>query len=169
MKPTYIIYTSNTGHTARYAKLLEEKTGIPALSMEQAADTVAPGSPIVYLGWLFVGGIRGYKKAAKRYSVCAVCGVGLCDTGALLSEIRRTEKIPGSIPLFTLQGGMDHGALTGMYKHMIDVLIKFMRKKKNKREGDQRMLYLLESGGDYVSEEHLTDVLHWYESADNLA
>ena len=169
MKPTYIIYTSNTGHTERYAKLLEEKTGIPALSMEQATDTVTPGSPILYLGWLMAGTIRGYKKAAKRYSVCAVCGVGLCDTGALLSEIRRTEKIPGSIPLFTLQGGMDHGALTGMYKHMIDVLIKFMQKKKNKSEGDQRMLYLLESGGDYVSEEHLTDVLHWYESADDLA
>lgn len=169
MKPTHIIYTSNTGHTERYAKILEEKTGIPALSMEQATDTVTPGSPILYLGWLFVGGIRGYKKAAKRYSVCAVCGVGLCDTGALLSEIRRTEKIPGSIPLFTLQGGMDHEKLTGIYKKMIDTLILFVRKKKNKSEDDARMLYLLESGGDYVSEAHLTDVLHWYESADDLA
>lgn len=169
MKPSFIVYTSNTGHTARYAKLLSEKTALPALSLAEATEKLAKGTPILYLGWLFVGGIRGYKKAAKRYSVCAVCGVGLCDTGALLGEIRRTEKIPGSIPLFTLQGGMDHGALTGMYKHMIDVLIKFMRKKKNKSEGDQRMLYLLESGGDYVSEEHLTDVLHWYDSADDLA
>ena len=169
MKPSFIVYTSNAGHTARYAELLSEKTALPALSLAEATEKLAKGTPILYLGWLFVGGIRGYKKAAKRYSVCAVCGVGLCDTGALLSEIRRTEKIPGSIPLFTLQGGIDHGALTGMYKHMIDVLIKFMQKKKNKSEGDQRMLYLLESGGDYVSEEHLTDVLHWYESADDLA
>lgn len=169
MKPSFIVYTSNTGHTARYAKLLSEKTALPALSLTEATEKLAKGTPILYLGWLFVGGIRGYKKAAKRYSVCAVCGVGLCDTGALLAEIRRTEKIPAATPLFTLQGGMDHGALTGMYKHMIDVLIKFMRKKKNKSEGDQRMLYLLESGGDYVSEENLADVLRWYDSADDLA
>lgn len=169
MKPSFIVYTSNTGHTARYAKLLSEKTALPALSLTEATEKLAKGTPILYLGWLFVGGIRGYKKAAKRYSVCAVCGVGLCDTGALLAEIRRTEKIPAATPLFTLQGGMDHGALTGMYKHMIDVLIKFMQKKKNKSEGDQRMLYLLETGGDYVSEENLADVLRWYDSADNLA
>ena len=31
------------------------------------------------------------------------------------------------------------------------------------------MLYLLETGGDYVSEDNLADVLHWYESADDLA
>ena len=169
MKPSFIVYTSNAGHTARYAELLSEKTALPALSLAKATEKLAKGTPILYLGWLFVGGIRGYKKAAKRYSVCAVCGVGLCDTGALLSEIRRTEKIPGSIPLFTLQGGIDHEKLTGIYKKMIDTLILFVRKKKNKSEDDTRMLYLLESGGDYVSEEHLTDVLHWYESADNLA
>ena len=83
MKPSYIVYTSNTGHTARYAKLLSEKTALPALSLAEATEKLAKGTPILYLGWLFVGGIRGYKKAAKRYSVCAVCGVGLCDTGAL--------------------------------------------------------------------------------------
>ena len=169
MKPSFIVYTSNTGHTARYAELLSKITALPALSLTEATEKLAKGTPVIYLGWLFVGGIRGYKKAAKRYSVCAVCGVGLCDTGALLAEIRRTEKIPAATPLFTLQGGMDHGALTGMYKHMIDVLIKFMQKKKNKSEGDQRMLYLLETGGDYVSEDNLADVLHWYESADDLA
>ena len=169
MKPSCIVYTSNTSHTARYAKLLSEKTALPALSLTEATEKLTKGTPVIYLGWLFVGGIRGYTQAAKTYDICAVCGVGLCDTGALLSEIRRSEKIPAATPLFTLQGGMDHGALTGIYKHMIDVLIKFMRKKKNKSEGDQRMLYLLETGGDYVSEENLADVLRWYDSADDLA
>ena len=111
------------------------------------------------------GTIRGYKKAAKQYKICAVCGVGLCDTGSLLPEIRRAEKLPATTPLFTLQGGIDHEKLTGM----IDTLILFMRKKKNKSEDDARMLYLLENTGDYVSEEHLTDVYRWYDSADDLA
>ena len=132
MKPSCIVYTSNTGHTARYAELLSKITALPALSLTEATEKLTKGTSVIYLGWLFVGGIRGYKKAAKTYD-------------------------------------MDHGALTGIYKHMIDVLIKFMRKKKNKSEGDQRMLYLLETGGDYVSEENLADVLRWYDSADDLA
>jgi hypothetical protein len=52
---------------------------------------------------------------------------------------------------------------------MIDTLITFMRKKKNKSEDDTRMLYLLENTGDYVSDGHLSDVYRWYDSADDLA
>ena len=29
MEPNAIVYTSNTGYTAQYAKLLGEKTGLP--------------------------------------------------------------------------------------------------------------------------------------------
>ena len=59
MKPSFIVYTSNTGHTARYAKLLSEKTALPALSLAEATEKLAKGTPILYVGWLFVGGIRG--------------------------------------------------------------------------------------------------------------
>ena len=169
MKPSAIVYTSNTGFTARYAAMLGERTGLPLYSFGEAKNVLAKGTPVLYLGWLMAGTIRGYKKAAKRYKICAVCGVGLCDTGSLLTEIRRAEKIPATIPLFTLQGGIDHEKLTGIYKKMIDTLIAFMRKKKNKSEDDARMLYLLENTGDYVSEEHLADVYRWYDSADEMA
>ena len=169
MKPSAIVYTSNTGFTARYAKLLGEKNTLPVHSLDEAKATLAKDTPVLYLGWLMAGTVRGYKKAAKRYKICAVCGVGLCDTGSLLAEIRRSEKIPAATPLFTLQGGIDHEKLSGIYKRMIDTLILFMRKKKNKTEDDKRMLYLLETTGDYVSEEHLSDAYRWYDSADDMA
>ncbi len=169
MKPTAVVYMSNTGFTARYAKMLGERTGLPVYSQDEAKNAITKGTPVIYLGWLMAGTIRGYKKAAKRYKICAVCGVGLCDTGSLLTEIRRAEKIPADTPLFTLQGGIDHEKLTGIYKKMIDTLLMLMRKKKNKSGDDARMLYLLENTGDYVSEEHLTDVYRWYDSADDLA
>lgn len=38
------------------------------------------------------GGIKGYKKAAKKYKVCAVCGVGMGQTGTQLKEIREKNK-----------------------------------------------------------------------------
>ena len=163
MSPTLtIVYTSETGHTARYARLLAEKTGLPVLDMEQAKKDLIAGAPVIYMGWLFASDVKGYKQAAKRFTVCAVCGVGLCPTGELLAEVRKTANIPDAVPLFTLQGGMDLAALKGINKFMISALTRFMRKKKNKTEGDAAMLALLETGGDYVDEGNLAAVLDWY-------
>ena len=47
-----IIYTTNTGSTAQYAKMLAEQTGLPAFSMEEAKSKVEAGSEIIYLGWI---------------------------------------------------------------------------------------------------------------------
>lgn len=164
MKPVAIVYTSNTGHTARYAALLQEETGLPAYSFDEAKKTLKKGTPVIYLGWLFASTIKGYGNAAKLYTICAVCGVGLCTTGALLEEVRKAAKIPENQPLFTIQGGMDYGKLQGMNKFMIDMLIKGMSSKSQRTEGEEEMLNLLKTGGDFVSREHLTDVLAWYHS-----
>ena len=59
MKPSAIVYTSNTGYTAEYARMLGEKTGLPV--WELASRQVPKGSDIVYLGWLMAGNIQGYK------------------------------------------------------------------------------------------------------------
>lgn len=91
-----------------------------------------------------------------------MCGVGLCPTGELLNEVRKTAGIPDAVPLFTLQGGMDLSALRGINKFIIAALTKFMRSKKDKTEGDAAMLALLETGGDYVDEGNLAAVLDWY-------
>lgn len=61
-----IIYTSNTGGTAAYAKLLGEQINLPVYPLSEARDRVSAGSEVVYMGWLMAGGIKGYKAAAKR-------------------------------------------------------------------------------------------------------
>ena len=66
------------------------------------------------------------------------------------------------MPVFTVQGGMDLDKLRGINKMMIQMLTKSMTSKKDRTEGEDRMVYLLQNGGDYVSEEHLTAVLEWY-------
>lgn len=165
MKPTAIVYTSNTGHTARYAEMLGKKTGLPVFSAEQARKELEKGAEIIYMGWLFASTVKGYKQAAKRYSVKALCGVGLCPTGALLEEIRKAEKLPSDLPLFTLQGGMDYPALKGINKFMIDMLIKGMSAKKERSKGEDAMLALLKKGGDYVAEGNLSKVMKWYRQA----
>ena len=50
MKPTAIVYTSNTGHTRQYALLLGEQVGLPVYSLEEANSHLSGGSPVIYLG-----------------------------------------------------------------------------------------------------------------------
>lgn len=163
MKVRGIVYTSNTGYTADYAKLLGSKINLPVYTIEEAGTFLAKGAPVIYMGWLMAGTVKDYQKAAKRYTIVAVCGVGLGETGSQTEEVRKGSAIPPQIPLFTLQGGMDHGKLRGVYKSIIKVLTRAMAGKKNRSEGEERMLALLQCGGNYVCEENLAEVMAWYQ------
>lgn len=157
-----IVYTSNTGFTAQYAKLFGEKVGIPFYELTDADKHLGKGTEIIYFGWLFASSVKGYKKAAKKYKIAAVCGVGLCDTGALLNEVRKAISLPEEIPLFTVQGGMNHTKLRGINRFMINMLTKSIASKSERSESEERMLFLLQNDGNYVSEENLSAVLQWY-------
>lgn len=157
-----IVYTSNTGFTARYAAMLGEKTGLPVYELSQAEGKLEKDASILYMGWLFASNVKGYSQASRRYSIAAVCAVGLCETGALLSEVRKTIALAPSIPLFTVQGGMDHSKLRGFNKLMIRMLIWALSRQKDLTEDKQQMLALIQKGGDYVNEANLAEVLKWY-------
>ena len=162
MKPTAIVYTSNTGHTRQYAVLLGKKIDIPVYSLDEAKTQLSGGSSMIYMGWIHASHVKGFSKAAKRFSVCAVCGVGLCDTGTLVSEIRKATSIPDDIPLYTLQGGFDRSRLKGMDKLLITMLTKGLAAQKQRSARDERMLKLLSRDENYVRTENLAEFLKWY-------
>ena len=161
MKPTAIVYTSNTGHTRQYALLLGEQIGLPAYSLEDAGSHLSGGSPVIYLGWLHASHVKGYAKAARRFDLRAVCAVGLCDTGTLTDQVRKATSIPVDIPLFTLQGGIDRGRLKGMDKLMISMLTKGLASQKHRSAQDERMLELLSRDESYVGPDNLSEILQW--------
>lgn len=164
MKPTAIVYVSQTGFTREYARMLGQKLSLPVYSLQEAAAELPAKRPVIYLGWLHASHVKGYRKAAKRYELCAVCGVGLCDTGTLTEQVRKATAIPEEIPLFTLQGGFSRGKLKGMDKLMISMLTKGLAAQQQPTEQDARMLELLRKDASYVCEEHLKDLLDWYGS-----
>ena len=164
MEPTAIVYTSNTGHTRQYALLLGKQIGLPVYSLEETNSHLSGGSPVIYLGWVHASHVKGYSAAARRFAVCAVCGVGLCDTGTLISEVRKATAIAEDIPLFTLQGGIDRGRLKGMDKLMISMLTKGLASQKQRSAQDDRMLELLNKDESYVSPENLAEVVQWYKA-----
>ena len=167
-KPTGIVYTSNTGYTEKYAKLLGEQLELPAFSAEQA-DSLSEGTEVLYLGWLMAGVVKGYKKAAQRFSVAAVCGVGMGPAGSQDSDVRKNNAIPQEVPVFTLQGGFDRTKLHGIYRFMMGVMIKVMgsslRKKENRTPEEDAMLEMVTNGGDFVDVRQLDGVIAWYRQA----
>ena len=167
MKPSAIVYTSNTGFTAQYASLLGGETGLPVYSLEDALKSLPQNSPIVYLGWLTAGKVQGYDKAVTKFNLQALCAVGMAKSGSQMEDVRKSNNPPQGLPLFTLQGGFDLKKLRGIYRLMMLVMSKTVAKKlaaKPDRTPDEEdMLDLFQNGGNRVSLENLRPVLAWYE------
>ena len=161
-----IIYTTNTGSTERYARLLAQKTGLPVYSLAEAKKTVSAGAEVIYLGWIMAGLVKGYAEAAKRYRVCAVCGVGMGQTGTQTDSVRKKSAVPANIPLFTLQGNFDVKKLHGIYRPMMELMVKTAGKglaeKTDRTPEENDMLDMMLHGGERVKVENLSAVLDWY-------
>ena len=161
-----IIYTTNTGSTGQYAKLLAQETGLPAYSLAEAKKRVFAGAEVVYLGWIMAGSVKGCAGAAKRYQVCAVCGVGMGQTGTQTDSVRKKSEIPANIPLFTLQGNFNVKKLHGIYRFMMEIMVKTVGKglaaKKDRTPEEDDMLDMMLHGGERVKTENLSAILDWY-------
>ncbi len=161
-----IIYTTNTGSAERYAKLLAQETGLPVYSFAEAKKQVFSKEKIIYLGWIMAGSVKGYAEAAKRYRVCAVCGVGMGQTGTQIESVRKKSAIPADIPLFTLQGDFNVKKLHGIYRPMMEIMVKTMGKslaeKADRTSEEDDMLDMMLHGGEQVKAENLSAVLDWY-------
>ena len=168
MNPNAIVYTSNTGYTRQYAVLLGEKTGLPVYSLEEAASKLPCGNCVIYLGWLMAGKVQGYAKAAKRYQIAAVCGVGMGTTGSQMQDLHKANALPADLPVFTLQGGFDLTRLRGIYKMMMTVMARTVGKgladKKDRSPEEDDMLDLMLHGGSRVRKENLTAVWEWFQT-----
>ena len=161
-----IIYTTNTGSAEQYAKMLTEQTGLPAFSMEEAKSKVEAGSEIIYLGWIMAAQVKGYKTAAKKYKIRAVCAVGMEKTGTRTEEIRKKTFVPAEVPLFTLQGNFNVKKLHGFYRLMMSMMVKMVTKqlvaKTDRTQRENEMLEIMLQGGENVRKENLAEVLDWY-------
>ena len=161
-----IVYTSNTGSAAQYARLLSGKTGLPVYALKDALKVLSQRSEIIYIGWIAASAVKGYAKAAKRYHISAVCAVGMGGTGTQTEIVRKKAMIPSNIPLFTLQGNFNVKKLHGIYRPMMEIMVKTAGKslaaKKDRTPEEDDMLDMMFHGGERVRPENLSDVLGWY-------
>lgn len=159
-----IVFSSNTGFTEQYAKMLSGETGLPVYNLKEAKGKLNNGAKVIYLGWLMASKIKGLNKAKKIYDVCAVCGVGMSADDSQLKEMIKSNGIADT-QTFLLQGGFDMNKLHGVYKFMMQMMKNFVGKKlaekPDKTAEELDMLDLLENGGSRVSIDKLAPVLTW--------
>lgn len=163
-----IVYTSNSGYTAQYARLLGKALNLPVTDLKWGEDP-HPGREVIYLGWVMAGGVMGCGKARKLYDVRAVCAVGMSPGSRAAGEkFHQKLGLPPEVPAFALQGGFDIKKLHGPYRWIMMLKGAQIRKSleaKTVRNAAQQLMYdMVTKGASGVSEQSLAPVLRWYES-----
>ena len=135
-------------------------------SLAEAKKRVFAGAEVIYLGWIMAGSVKGYAEAAKRYQVRAVCAIGMGQTGTQTDSVRKKSTVPANISLFTLQGNFDVKKLHGVYRLMMEIMVKTAGKalaeKKDRTPDEDDMLDMILHGGERVKAENLSAVLDWF-------
>ena len=163
-----IVYQSNSGYTAEYARMLGELTGLPVNDLKQVHNP-QPEREVIFLGWLMADNIMGYAKASRFYRVRAVCQVGMGPATQAAADKRREKlKLAPDIKVFALQGGFDIRRLHGPYKWIMQVKCREIRKTLEAKESlsaAQQLTYdMATKGASAVKEENLTDIVNWYKT-----
>ena len=153
MKANKIVYSSNTGYTERYARMLAELTGLPCYRLEESPR----GGSAFYLGWLMAGRVKGLAQAKRKHLVTGCCAVGLAEEGPM-------EKLRAQLPggrMFYLRGGYCHERQRGLNRLMMMAMVKAMERRPQSDEAAQGLLQAVQEGADFVSREQLAPAAAW--------
>lgn len=156
-----IVYSTNTGSTERYAKMLSEKLSCPCVKISAAAD-LDKNEEIIFMSWMMAGTLQDYAKAKELFAnIKAVCAVGMFSGDKKIDEVREKNQI--SEELFLLPGAFNINKLTGMYKMMMGMAMKMIKGKLKESDDPkaQEMAQKFEEGFDFVSEENLQKLLEY--------
>ena len=165
-----IVYTSQTGHTQRYAQMLSERTGVPAYSLQEAKGKLQRGDEIFYMGWLMAGTVKGLQSVMDRYTVrgAAIVGISPQGNGDLWTEARINNGYSDSGGrLFYLQGGYAPEKLGFIHRMMMksmaaSVIRQVQAKGDRATDQERQMAEVFRSGGDFVREEPLEEIVQWF-------
>ena len=146
-----IVYTSNSGYTAEYARMLGELTGLPVNDLRQVHNP-QPQREVIFLGWIMADNVMGMGPATQAAS----------------DKLRQKLKLGPEVQVFTLQGGFDIRRLHGPYKWIMQVKCREIRKTLESRESmspAQRLTYdMVVKGASAVKQDSLIDIVNWYKT-----
>lgn len=160
-----IVYTSETGYTANYAKHLAKHCNLPLLPLAEAQEKLEAKSPIIYLGWIMAGKVVGLKEARKKFTIKAVCGVGIRpDVDNMTKTIRRMRGVPKEGG-FYCQGGYAPDKLSPNKRKsltmVLGILGKKIRSKNSITSEEKKLLQVFDKGGSFVDKNQLVHLINY--------
>lgn len=159
-----IVYKSNTGFTKEYAELLARAEKMKACELTQAS--LGKEDEVLYMGPLMAGHIEGIDQAVKRFTVKAVCGVGMSPPGTqVLTTLSKANYVPNA-PIFYLQGGWAPKKVGWMKRRMVNLVTKSTRERlqdkgSRRTPEEQAQLDMLLKGGSFVAVRNLDTIRNW--------
>ena len=159
-----IVYESKTGHTKKYAEMLGEKINLPVYSLKESMQSLSSGDEIIFMGWIMAGNVNGYDKAVKQFKICALCPVGMAgkESSKKVTNDISAKYSYALVNIFYLEGGFDINKLSGIYKFMMNAMIKMLDKKSDKTDEETEMLTRMKNNQDCANEENLITIIDWY-------
>lgn len=159
MKAKAVVYTSNTGHSEEYARMIGEKLSLPVYERKYAHNYIAKGTDIIYVAWVMAGLIKDYGKAKAMYNIVGVVAVGMDSSKGVELKIRVENELPITTPFYLVFGGYRKDKLKGFYKWAYrrkeKSWIKELEEEENLTPTQQDLLDILKNGGSRVREENL--------------
>jgi len=162
-----IVYESHAGHTRDYAVMLGEKLELPVFSLRDAKKCLPKGQEIIFMGWMMAGVLKGWKKAKHRYLPKAVCAVGMGtpEREAAFTIAKKNGAL--GLPIFMIRGGLDMAKLRPVYRMMMERLISFLEKKKDRPADMQGLIDVARSKKDLpIEAAALAPIIEWYEACE---
>ncbi len=161
-----IVYRSDTGFTKQYAQMLGKAEKLKLLPLEEAGTSLEAGSDVLYMGPLMAGHIRGVDAAVKRFTVKAVCAVGMSPPEAVSEQVLRRANYVPDAPIFYLQGGWSPEKKGWLTRRMVNMVTRSMRRslqdKGSRRTAEEeKLLDMLVKGGSFVEFQNLGPVRSW--------
>ena len=159
-----VVYNSCTGSCKKYAQLISEQLGVPAVEFGKAR--IAGDGKVVYIGWLFAGKIKDLDKAFDMYDIGAVVQVGMSAVYENSEKTGREKNgIAGDIPLFCLQGGFDLKKLPLPLRLIMKVknkdIVSRLKAKPELNEQEKATLKMAETGVGEPADWCVDDVVAW--------
>lgn len=163
---TLILYSSECGHTKRYANslkvrvLADEILEFKSISLKKMLEY----DTIVYMGWIRNNVIKNLDKFLKHYEklkdkniLVAACGISCIRMDDYTKNllILTNDLDDKHIRFYTLPGGLDLSLMSPIKRAAMKTALTISMKKNDVPRAAVGIENLIRNGVDYVNPDHL--------------
>ena len=171
---TLIIYTSQTGFTAKYAQWMAEATGAERMELKEAKKKKPAFfddyGKIIYGGWVMGGHVNKLQWFEehltdwknKQLAVFAV-GASPEDSGSVAEFMEQTFAGAqwNGVACFYCQGGLNYDRMSAPNRMLMKMLKKSLDGKKDKTPQEEEMAQMIGSSYDISDRKYASPVIAW--------